>query len=308
MKKAIGRCPCAEVLVGSGIRINCLLDTGAQVSTIESFYKEHLAQENDLVDVGQFISISAANGLDIPNVGYVEVDISALGHTYTKLDFLIVKHPQGQMMSTCKQTVPGVIGSNIFRDIAHHLEATRGKQFLQTLKDEEIGEWGSILALYQNMVVSAASVKQTNRVRMSGHDPVLVPARSVKVVISTTKQTDPGRTYTAIVEEHAVGLFPLPNGLMVGAACVTVGEAGTVPIQLANFGTQDVYLKPWTPLGILQTATLGSDIPSTTIRNTEVHVDEMIGGTVESIALDLLSKMSLGDVDEEQYQFSLLIQ
>ena len=34
MKKAIGRCPCAEVLVGSGIRINCLLDTGAQVSTI----------------------------------------------------------------------------------------------------------------------------------------------------------------------------------------------------------------------------------------------------------------------------------
>ena len=48
------------MLVGSGIRINCLLDTGSQVSTItESFYNEHLAQENDLVDVGQFISISA---------------------------------------------------------------------------------------------------------------------------------------------------------------------------------------------------------------------------------------------------------
>ena len=140
MKKAIGRCPCAEVLVGSGIRINCLLDT-----------REHLAQENDLVDVGQFISISAANGLDIPYVGYVELDISALGHTYSKLGFLIVKDPQGQMMSTRKQTVPGVIGSNIFRDISHHLEATRGKQFLQTLKHEELGEWGSILALYQEM-------------------------------------------------------------------------------------------------------------------------------------------------------------
>ena len=60
MKKALGRCPCAEVLVGSGISINCLLDTGSQVSTIrESFYNEYLAQENDLVDVGQFISISA---------------------------------------------------------------------------------------------------------------------------------------------------------------------------------------------------------------------------------------------------------
>ena len=60
MKKALGRCPCAEVLVGSGISINYLLDTGSQVSTVtESFYNEHLAQKNDLVDVGQFISMSA---------------------------------------------------------------------------------------------------------------------------------------------------------------------------------------------------------------------------------------------------------
>ena len=37
------------------------MDTGSQVSTItESFYNEHLAQENDLVDVGQFISILAS--------------------------------------------------------------------------------------------------------------------------------------------------------------------------------------------------------------------------------------------------------
>ena len=137
--------------------------------------------------------------------------------------------------------------------------------------------------------------------RMRGHDPVLVPARSMKVVIGTTKRAYPGRTYTAIVEEHAVGLFPLPNGLMVGEACVTVDEAGTVPIQLANFGNH-VYLKPRTPSEILQMATLESDIPSTKIHNTKVHVEENIGGTVESIALDLLSMMSLGDVDEEQYQ------
>ena len=61
MTQAIGRCPCAEVLVGSGIRINCLLDTGVQVSTItESFLNGHLAQQNDLVDVLQFISILAS--------------------------------------------------------------------------------------------------------------------------------------------------------------------------------------------------------------------------------------------------------
>ena len=151
-------------------------------------------------------------------------------------------------------------------------------------------------------MVSAASVKQPNNVRMSGPNPVLVPARSVKVVFGTTKRADPGRSYTAIIEEHAVGLFPLPNGLMVGAACVTVDEAGTVPIQLANFGNQDVYIKPRTPLGILQMASLESDMPSTKSHNTEVQVDEIIGSTMESTVSDLLSKMSVGEVDEEQYQ------
>ena len=84
-------------VVGSGVRINCLLDTGAQVSIIaESFYNENLPQENDLVNVGQFISISVANGLDIPYDGYVELDVSALGHMYSKLGFVIVKDPQGK--------------------------------------------------------------------------------------------------------------------------------------------------------------------------------------------------------------------
>ena len=86
----------------------------------ESFYNENLPQENDLVNVGQFISISVANELDIPYDGYVELDVSALGHTYSKLGFVIVKDPQGKKMSTRKQTVPGIIGSNIFRGIAHH--------------------------------------------------------------------------------------------------------------------------------------------------------------------------------------------
>ncbi len=76
---------------------------------LQSFYNENLPQENDLVNVGQFISISVANGLDIPYDGYVELDVSALGHTYSKLGFVIVKDPQGKKMSTRKQTVPGII-------------------------------------------------------------------------------------------------------------------------------------------------------------------------------------------------------
>ena len=49
-------------------------------------------------------------------------------------------------------------------------------------------------------------------------------------------------------------------------------------------------------------ASLESGMPSKKSHNTEIQVDEIIGSTVESIVSDLLSKMSVGDVDEEQYQ------
>ena len=55
------------MLIGS-VEIQCLLDTGAPVSTItESFFREHLAEkEEQLKDVSQLIRISAAQGIDIP--------------------------------------------------------------------------------------------------------------------------------------------------------------------------------------------------------------------------------------------------
>ena len=140
LHRAVGKCPCAEVRVGSGM---VELSFGSTIT--ESFFNQHLAQENNLVDVGQFIRISAANGLEIPYIGYVELDVSTLDHMYPNLGFLVVKDPRDGAMTSRKHSVPGVIGSNIFRDTTDHLKATRGVQFLQTLKYADVGEWGSIL-------------------------------------------------------------------------------------------------------------------------------------------------------------------
>ena len=67
---------------------------------LQSFYNENLPQENDLVNVGQYISISVANGPDILYDGYVELDVSALGHTYSKLGFVIVKDHQDKKVNS----------------------------------------------------------------------------------------------------------------------------------------------------------------------------------------------------------------
>lgn len=86
--QAIGNCPVAEIRVG-GVDIRCLIDTGAEVSTVtESFYKEHQAQGRKVIDVTSTIRISASQGLEIPFVGYVELKVSVLGHTFSGLGFL----------------------------------------------------------------------------------------------------------------------------------------------------------------------------------------------------------------------------
>ena len=60
--------------------VRCLLDTGAQVSTItETYFNEYFADEERLVDVAPYIRITAANGLGIPYRGYFEADVTMFG-------------------------------------------------------------------------------------------------------------------------------------------------------------------------------------------------------------------------------------
>lgn len=57
LHKAVGECPEDEVGL-SGTKVKCLVDTGAQVSTVtESFFYQYLAEREELVDVSAFIKI-----------------------------------------------------------------------------------------------------------------------------------------------------------------------------------------------------------------------------------------------------------
>ena len=78
IENAVGNCPEVKIKLG-GVDVGCLIDTGAEVSTItESFYKEFLAQGREVIDVTSYIKISASQGLEIPYVGYVELQLTAL--------------------------------------------------------------------------------------------------------------------------------------------------------------------------------------------------------------------------------------
>ena len=54
----------------------------------------------------QFITLNAANGLDIPYIGYIETNIVVHGRTLKDPGILIVKDVSGR-------DIPGLIGINI---------------------------------------------------------------------------------------------------------------------------------------------------------------------------------------------------
>ena len=62
-----------------GVPVCCLLDSGSQVSTItESFFNQQFCPRgSDLMDTKKWLPLTAANGLKILYIGYLELERKA---------------------------------------------------------------------------------------------------------------------------------------------------------------------------------------------------------------------------------------
>ena len=255
IENAVGNCPEEKVKLG-GVDAGCLIDTGAEVSTItESFYKEFLAQGREVIDVTSHIKISASQGLE-------ELQLTALSHTFNGLGFLIVKDPVSTPIQVRKERVPGVLGSNVLRDMRKCLVSRYVEDFAEssprTLARSGAGVLLHALQMYKSPVISqetaAQIVNDKGQVRLVGSGPILVPAHSVRVLEGSVKPAE-GFPHDALIERVGAtcNLAELPHRVTVGAAVVTVDNKGRVPIELANFSSRDVYLHPKTPAAVIST-------------------------------------------------------
>ena len=292
--------------------MRCLLDTGAQVSTItESFFREHFSQ-TDLVDVTAFISISGAQGLAIPYLGYVELPLSLLGHSFIKMGFLVVKDPTGTSIAEKKKRVPGVIGSNILRDIRAKLQQEAGGNYLEALRSRtDAVEWAHVLALYEE--VRGATVHQpvrSGQVRTVGRKPILVPANSLLVIECSVNPAAKDEKYEAIIEQLDADVTHLPKGLAVAPTLVSVNTSGRIPVQVANFNSSDLYLPPRTPLAILSSAVTENYSETSNATWQEMKADtEMASTHCQDEVQLLMSRMKIGTgiSNDEQCQLRQLI-
>ena len=77
--RAFGKC--RTIIAKLGVQVNCLVNSGSEVSTVtEEFFSKHFKPKGqDLISTNGWLTITAANGLEIPYIGYFELDIEVFG-------------------------------------------------------------------------------------------------------------------------------------------------------------------------------------------------------------------------------------
>lgn len=97
--------------------VACLLDTGSMVTTItQKFFEKQLhPQLQRGLQPCNCLTLKAANGLAIPYLGYLELDVHLLGRTLPKMGILVTRDPADPAAQPQKNSVPGLLGMNIIR-------------------------------------------------------------------------------------------------------------------------------------------------------------------------------------------------
>lgn len=245
----LSNCPHLLVLMG-GASVPCLIDTGSMVSTItESFFLAHfepLGQER--LQSCHWLQLCAANGLEIPYLGYLELDVELCGKCMHNCGVLVGRDPPGCLPAY----VPGVLGMNVISKCYQELFGQHGPTLFD-LPSVSTAPQPVVRALqhcYRAELQPAG--KTSGPVKVGGRRPWRVPGGTIKMVAATCSEQYVG--CGMLFEPTDRGL---PRGLLVSPALVQVAQ-GSVHIPVVNVGFTDILLYPRTMLGQLSRVSMVS--------------------------------------------------
>lgn len=235
--------PCPQVTIKlAGVEMRCLLDTGSMVSTMtESFFRENF--QNALHSC-HWLQLRAANGLQIPYIGYMEGDVEVLGRVIPKRGVLVVHDPPGSQ----GLAAPGILGMNIIKNCYSELFTEHGAALFNVPPVSNAPEsWQSALQ-YCHHTETILPYVRTGLAKVRGKRAISIPGGTIKVVAATCSAQF-GAPASVLVEPLS-GENSLPEGLLVSPALVRVVR-GTAYIPVVNVGVSSVALYPRVSLGRL---------------------------------------------------------
>lgn len=244
----LGQCPKVAVRAG-GIVLNCLLDTGSMVSTmVESFFLQHFHGQ---LQHCHWLQLRAANGLEIPYTGYVELTVEVLGKVIPKRGWLVVKDPPGQ---SPHPIVPGILGMNVIRECYEELFGQHGPALFDLPPVVHASPpWQQALQYCHKAQLRPPKAK-SGVAKVRGRRPVHIPGGTIKLVAATCSTQFGAASATVLLEPASDSL---PEGLLVSPALVQV-QRGTVFVPVVNVGSTCATLYPRHSVGWLAHVTVES--------------------------------------------------
>ncbi|XP_073687797.1 uncharacterized protein [Garra rufa] len=226
---------CTAQLFVEGTPVNCLLDTGSQVTTIPlSFYQDHLSS-HPLKSLESLLEVEGANGQSVPYLGYVELTL-----TFPK-EFLGVKAE----VHTLALVVP---------DLIHVPQVLVGTNSLDALYANHAQENPENLSPAFNGYRAVLKIldvrhKQMNTevlgcVMLAGTASKVVSAGSVAVLDGVVHLSScPTENFTTL--EQPV-MSSMPGGLLVASGLYTLPakRSFSLPVLVRNDTQHDIAVPP----------------------------------------------------------------
>ncbi|KAL0161724.1 hypothetical protein M9458_045449, partial [Cirrhinus mrigala] len=296
LKRAVGTCPQIDIKV-LGVEVSCLLDTGSQVSTIsESFFRQHLGgDDEDMLSTTGWLKLTAANGLDIPYLGYLELEIETMGRKIPNCGFLVVKDP-----SPSSKFVSCIVGMNIISRCQQIVQS----EFEAPLEGGLETDWRNV---FQH--VQTCDVRKSRVARVAGRSVVHVPAASVTLVMAKGwLVSDKEESHWLLEPTH----LPLPGGVLVMPTVVS-SHHNEGPVQILNMSNEDVWLHPRTRIGVLSLVELVDNDPEheVTFQRISVNAEEISLGPTSPSKQEqwskVVSQLDLGGTVEQQAELKALL-
>ena len=231
----------------NGKQVNALWDTGAQVSIVshkwlkKTFPSVEVRQISEILGEEQDLSITAANGTDIPFVGFVELKLE-LGQSSDDSAVIV------PMLVTRDEIEQPLIGFNVidqltkdYRDIGSVPKAI-GQSFPDLPANKLMPFVACLTSHHDEMLGTVKSQRRT--VVIPKHQSVTIKCR-VKCLI--TEQATP-----VLLEPD---VEKIPEGLEIHSSLLHLkrGSSHAISLDAYNGTTHDIFLRGKTLLGSLQT-------------------------------------------------------
>lgn len=221
------------------------------VTTItESFFHQCIQpQITEQMQPCDWLKLRAANGLAIPYLGYLELDLEVLGRVLPKIGVLVVKDSLDPITKQQKKSVPGLLGMNAIRSCYQELFQEHGQHLFQhppvqaasKVWKQAFSECQSWERISNSGCIGQAAVQPGPSLR--------VPAGCLQFIPATCSLAV-GAIKSCLLEPLPYGEGRLPANLLISAALLSITQ-GRVQIPVVNVGTEDQWLQPRTVLGTL---------------------------------------------------------